>query len=139
MGQFIQGDRALIQKLGDLKDKHSKDAVRKATREACKQVLQPACKSEAPVDTGTLKRSIKTRAMKRKVGQIGHAVKVEMKGETKANMFYAAFQEYGWTTVNGRKIPGKHFLRKATEEKGEAALNMSVKLIDQHIQSSMKE
>ena len=40
-------------------------------------------------------------------------------------MFYGSFQEYGYTTVNGRKIAGKHFMKTAANNVGSRALNQT--------------
>ena len=55
----------LIKSLNELSSKEARKIVSKAARSAAKQILLPAARSRAPVDTGALKRNIKIRAIGR--------------------------------------------------------------------------
>jgi len=113
-------DRA-IQELGK---NISKKIMRKAMRESLKPVQQ-ACKQNAPVDKGDLRKAIKIKAMKK--SRKGFGVKVEIgEGDFKGDTFYGAFQEYGWKTgkrgsENRHEIKGKGFMRKSFDETKESA------------------
>lgn len=130
----LTGDKELIKKLSSLEKRDAKAAIRKGTRAGSKEITQEA-KAMAPVETGKLKQAIKTRAAKRlKRGSVGTVTTVQMQGKTKGNMYYGAFQEYGWTAVNGRKIQGKHFLKNAAEKAGPQALNTAVTIMKSEIE-----
>ena len=130
----LEGDKKLIAKFQSLEKKDAKAAARKGTRAGTKIVTAEA-KVLSPVDTGTLKNAIKTRSAGRlKDGAVGTITTIAMKGKTKSNWYYGAFQEYGWTTVNGRKIAGKHFMKEAADQKGPQALDAALNVIRTEIE-----
>lgn len=108
----VTGTTELKVKLDKLANKTLKQAIRKTAKENCK-VVQEEAKNTTPQDTGLLARSIKVRTIPRSRVYVGSRVTIRIAGETKTNMGYGAFQEYGFTTKNGRKIEGKHFLKNA--------------------------
>ena len=108
-----------IRELGRLPQK----CVTKAARKGARIALADA-KMNAPVDTGNLKRSIKlvpekNRVRGKKVFQVSfdrsfNDVFVKISAEGKRS-YYPASQEYGYFAVNGRFIPGFHYLRNSID------------------------
>jgi HK97 gp10 family phage protein len=133
----ITGDKELLQKLDRLEKRTTKGAIRKGTRQGAK-IVQQATKSTVPVKSGALKRAIKVRAMKARKGTIGTRCTISMPGDSKANWFYGSFQEYGWTTVNGRKVAGKHFMKQASSQSGQKALDTALNTIKDEILKAVK-
>lgn len=64
-------------------------------------------------EPGTLKKSLKIKAERSKKGK-----KVYTVGPDK-NGWYAHFADYGFTTRNGRYIPGNRFLRDSVDKNRE--------------------
>lgn len=116
----------------------SKKIMRKSMREALKPVQQ-ACKQNAPVDRGNLKKAIKIKAMKK--SRKGFGVKVEIgEGDFKGDTFYGAFQEWGWKTgkrgsENRHEIKGKGYMRKGFDETKESAKEDAIKKIKKGIEA----
>ena len=143
----------IIRVLKSIPAKEGKKIIRKAAREAARQVLLPAAKAATPVDTGDLRRSLKVRAISRSKNGVGVRVGVNTK-----DVFYGVFQELGWrvgkrsksirdfqeatrktersvvrraeiyaNNVNDtrRLVPGKRFLQKTAEQKGEQAATVA--------------
>jgi HK97 gp10 family phage protein len=70
--------------------------IRKATRAAMNEIVLPDAKALVPVDTGALEASLKTRALKRSKGRIGHQVTTsEHHHMFKGDQFYGGFVELG--------------------------------------------
>lgn len=91
-----------------------KKALRQAMRPAMKPVAA-AARDNAPKESGDMAKSIKPKSAGRSTKFIG--IDVQMgEGDFKGDSFYGAFQEYGTS-----KMPPKGFMRKAYDEKGEAA------------------
>ena len=105
----LQGDKELTRKLKDIPDKTVNKGLRKGTRAGAK-IVQAAAKGMVPQATGNLKRNIKVRAMKRKKGRVGARVTIP------PDAFYGTFQEKGWKARNGRRIPGKYFMKTAANQ-----------------------
>src|SRR5581483_10818933 len=87
-GMMIKGFKELLTKLDQFPKKTLANAIRKGSRLGAKVVLS-AAKALAPVKTGTLKRGLKVRAMKRSRKRIGAEV------QFKTDPFYGGFVEYG--------------------------------------------
>lgn len=92
----------------------------KATKSGAMIVRQQA-RSDSPVDTGKLRRSIKLKAEKRKVGKKVYQVKFIGDNLAKIGLngkrsFYPASQECGWKKKDGSKVSGKYFLTKAIQQ-----------------------
>lgn len=110
----------LLRKLGKVPQKHVTASARKGMNIAFK-----ASKATVPVDTGQLKKGLKLVGEKaRKKGKKVYQVtfnremndvfqKRNKAGEI--NGYYPASMEYGFFAVNGRYIPGYHFLKKSME------------------------
>lgn len=133
----MSGDKELISKLDNLGKKELGKVVRQATRKSSK-IVQTETKNLVPVESGDLKKAIKVRSMKRKKGYQGSRTTCLFAGKQKSNMFYGSFQEYGFTTVNGRKIEGKHFMKQAANNVGKRALDNTVEEIRQGINKAVK-
>jgi HK97 gp10 family phage protein len=100
----------------------SQKIITKAAKTGAKIVQQDA-KSNAPKDTGKLKRSIKMKAEKRKKGKKVYDIKfvgddLAKIGKNGERSFYPVSQEYGWMGRDGNKIIPKktRFLRNAKEK-----------------------
>lgn len=127
----LEGARRLAQqvkRLGDVSQRSVQLAARKGAVFA-----QRKAKAAAPVDIGNLKKGIKIigeRTTKRgkKVYMVAFDYSMNnifQKFNKKAaqqkaagkkvspTAYYPASQEYGWRLPNGRKMPGKYFLRNA--------------------------
>ena len=104
-------------KLWELETKESKKGAKRATREAAKVVLRYA-KSNVPVDSGALKKSLKVKAMKRsrkRKDQVGSSVitGIDTMKAFVGDQFYGQFIEFGWTLRDGSEEPPRPFLRPA--------------------------
>ena len=104
---------AILRQVGNAPAK----ALTKATKKGANIMLK-ATKQNAPSDTGKMKRSMKLRAEKRKVGK--KVYQIIYKDETLSKIsrtgkrsFYPASQEHGWKLPNGRKVAPKNFQRNA--------------------------
>lgn len=129
----LQGAKKLakqVKLLGDLSQRSVQLAARKGAVYA-----QRKAKQDAPVDLGNLKRGIRVvgeRFTKRgkKVYMIvfdkgmndifqkfnAKAKAEQAKGKkVSATAYYPASQEYGWRLQNGRKVPGKFFMKKSVD------------------------
>ena len=98
----LAGDKQLIDKLTSM-GKKAAPALRKATRTGVKLIAQEV-RQAYPKQTGALKRSVKTRALPRKKGSVGHFVRVDQ--------FYAWFLERGTKTG----IKPRRFLENAAKK-----------------------
>jgi len=101
---IVTGDKRLNRKLAKLKGPEGKKVIRKASRAAMK-VYQFAAKQNAPSRTGTLKKQIKVRAMKRSRVKVGTMVRATGDG------FYGNFLELGT-----RHIDAMNFMRMAAKD-----------------------
>lgn len=107
----IRGQRETIRALETLSSKLQRKAISKSSRISGK-ILMEAAKRYAPVDTGTLKKSIKVRALKRnRRGDVGVVVGTSQR-EFVGDLFYGAMVEYGTS-----KMEAKPYMRPAYEEK----------------------
>lgn len=83
-------------------------------------IIRSQAKSDAPKNTGALKRSIKIKSEKRKTGKKVYQIKfigdnLAKVSKSGKRSFYPVSQEYGWTDKNGKRHlgDGKKFLRNA--------------------------
>lgn len=88
-------------------------------------IARKAAKAKAPEDTGQLKRGIILKRERRTTpGKAVYDVMMDpamndiFAKESKAGKrsYYPASQEYGFLTVDGRYIPGYHYLKRAITE-----------------------
>lgn len=99
----ILGEEKVQRALAKMTAKVGGKLLRRAMRAAAKPIRDTA-KELCPVDTGSLKDSIKIRAGKRKSGSI--AIKVETN-------YYGDFVEYGH--IVGRRLKGKFISNEAAK------------------------
>lgn len=100
----------------------------KATKTAA-TIVRNEARSNAPVDTGAMRRGLKLKSEKRRkhkrvyeVGFFGKAGKGEefvRYSKSGKRAFYPASQEYGWTDQYGHRHEGKRFLRSAVDNNRE--------------------
>lgn len=86
--------------------------MRKACREAVKDIVRPEVLSRIPVDTGLLESQVVVRAVKRSRGKIGFYVGFPdplFQGDT----FYGGFIEFGFTTKQGVVVEADSYLRSS--------------------------
>jgi HK97 gp10 family phage protein len=136
----IRGMRELertIRELGKLPQR----CVTKAARNGAK-IAEKDAKVNAPVDQGNLKRGIvlkpeKSRIKGKKVFQVtfdrnmnGIFVKISKDGK---RAYYPASQEYGFFAINGRYIPGFHFMRKSIDNNEQAIEDAIVTVLAREI------
>lgn len=114
--------KASVERLGKL----PASAVSSPARKSATKVKQVA-KRYAPRKTGTLQRGIVVRPKKEHTSIRGKAVydvwmdsgmnsvfvKTSASGK---RAYYPASMEYGFSTVNGGRVDGRHYLRTAAEE-----------------------
>jgi HK97 gp10 family phage protein len=132
---------ALTRNLLDLPSKVRKKVLRPALRDGAKVVL-PRALARAPVGmTSTLISSIKLNANSNTAAGRKGILSVSIQTGKSDSLFsgkafYGAFQEFGWqpgkrvgrssrwtvrTDRHGGRVPGKHFLEGAFEERGGSA------------------
>lgn len=90
-------------------------AVRKATREAAKEIVLPQVRANVPIESGFLENQLVVKSIKRSRSKVGAAVGFRddlFQGET----FYAGFQEFGFMLPGGGYVPGDSFLRRPLYE-----------------------
>lgn len=117
----IQGMRELqrlMRRLGAVPQKVANKAARSGAA-----IARKAAKSNAPVDTGELKKGLIMKAERRvKRGKKVYGIMMDPKkndlfvkvSKSNKRSYYPASQEYGWTT-NGKYTPGYRYLRHALE------------------------
>jgi hypothetical protein len=95
----ILGDKELEEVLKFLPANLERNVLNKSLKEAARFVLEDA-RRLAPGDTGTLKRRLHIRAMKRRRGRIGYLIasgtREQLGIKADAKGFYPASQHYGW-------------------------------------------
>ena len=113
---YLTGVDDAVKKLKDMRLTKVKQAVRKGSRAACKQIL-PKAKAMAPSKTGSLKQQMKVRALPRSRKWTGTMV-------TTKTLFYGQFVELG-TKPHGKNpgIKAKKFLREAAASSHDIAVN----------------
>lgn len=93
----VRGDKALYNALLELEPKMRRKVLQKAANTAMRPVLV-AARANAPKKSGDLRRSIKSKTLKRnRKGYIGQRV-ITSDDWFKGEQFYGAFQEFGWKT-----------------------------------------
>lgn len=93
-GAIITGDKELNSKLAGLPLKLQKKLARQATRKSAKNIVLPAAKANAPVDTGLLEESLTVRALKGGRGRVG-AIVTTREGMFQGDQFYGGMMEFG--------------------------------------------
>lgn len=131
----VQGDKQLIARLKKLRTTDANKMIRKGLRAGAK-VVQRATVAQSPVGPGrkdrkpgTLKRSFKVRAMKRKLGRIGILVQ-SGKGFFKGETFYSGFVVLGHkvgsrTLGNARsQVAANEFMKRAADKSAPEAIRI---------------
>ncbi len=125
---ILTGDKKLNRRLNRLKLNLGKKIARKAGRKALRPVRDQARK-DSPKKTGTLRKSIKIRSIKRSRFKFGARVTTgNRSGNFSGKAFYGGFINYGWTPgkrgsgKRGKPVKGTRFLNNAAEKKKRAAL-----------------
>lgn len=122
----IKGAKELSAKLKRLSGSEGKKLLRKGLREGTK-VIAAEARAIAPQASGELKRSIKTRALKRKKGRIGFRVT--------SRLPYSVAQQYGWKHHKTKQaIEGTEFMSEAAEKNEEKVIAN----IDDKIEKTIK-
>ena len=103
----LEGVEELLSELGKLGDQ-SKRVENKALREAG-SVVEDAIKNEAPVRSGTLKKSIKTSGVKTKDGMKHVEVGPGNDG------FYGKFIEFGTVYIKANPFMGRGYEKSKNE------------------------
>lgn len=125
---IVTGDKEVTRQLASLGSRRAREFHRKSIRKAAKVVLEWA-RNIVPVQSGTYRRSLTVRALKKSRVFQGVRVTQREKAYT-GKAFYGAFLEFGWKTGRRRageqakprrKIPGRWLLRKAGTVKEDEA------------------
>lgn len=137
----VTGIKGLDKALKALPAKIEKKVLRQAMRKGVKPI-QAAAKANVPVRSGTLKKAIKVRAMKRKKDRLGVLVIVGQ-GDFKGETFYGAMIEYGHFagkrgTPDRKFVEAKPFMRPAFETNKEAVGKETVRLIREGVENEVK-
>jgi len=137
----LKGDRELIRKLNRLSKSQIGRAIRPGLR-AGQKIITAQARRNAPGDTGTLRRNIKTKSVKRRRNQIGIRTTVG-EGWYTGETFYGAFQEFGYSAgkrggENRTPIEGKHFLEEAAKSVGPIAAKVMIARITHNIEQMAK-
>lgn len=106
----VLGLKELDQALRQLAWPAARRALRKGMRKGA-NVVRDEARAKAPIDTGLLKRHIRTRERSEENGDLRFAVEITR------SAFYGRFLEYGTS-----KMAAKPFLRPAAENKTEEAV-----------------
>lgn len=123
--QFDSRDLRSLERAARKIDGITKKQITPAVRKAMRPVLQ-AAKSKAPKDTRALSKALKlmgerSRVPGKKVYQVGpDKAKNDIFAKISATgkrSYYPASQEHGWRLPDGSKVPGKHYMRDAMDEK----------------------
>lgn len=105
-------DRELRKLAAEAGPKSINDELRKAIRDALKEIVLPQVKDLIPVDSGELEDAIRVRAVKRSRSALGYWVGFPeplFQGDT----FYGGFIEFGFTGRGGVKVEADSYLRAA--------------------------
>jgi len=95
------------------------------------KIITTEAKQQAPVDTGLTRRSIKTRAGKRKRNVISIETRIG-EGDFKGETFYASFLEFG---APKRGLEPRPFMRPAYEREGEKARDVAMEALKEGLES----
>jgi HK97 gp10 family phage protein len=133
----LSGFDELIKKINTLSEDLPVASGRKALRDGAK-VLQKELLANVPVDSGETKAAIKVRAGKRKKDYIGVLTGL-LDGFFNGEVFYAGFNEYGYKTAKGKKIPGKHWAKKSYEATEAAILERISQTLTEEVLKELED
>lgn len=145
----VHGHAAILKRLKKLPIRLRKQAITRAGRIAMRPILIAARANAPKGETGTLRKSIRLRALKRE------STKTRWAGVRVATSdvwytgpeFYAAFQEFGWHS--GRRTnairkgivkdtrkwnPGQHYLEETYKAHGDRALKTFFAVLPKEIE-----
>jgi len=113
----LRGDKELRRKLDQLSPRVERKVLAKVQRRALKR-MRAAARAAAPVRTRALRRSIKTKIVKRRrrgvvALQVRTGTRSELGIPESATGYYPAALEYGWTDRGGNRHPARSFMRSA--------------------------
>jgi HK97 gp10 family phage protein len=132
----IEGVGRCIAKLQEIDKKMGNKILKTAFRLGAKPV-QKAVKALVPVDEGTLKRSIKVRALPRKKGRVGINITTAKENE---KGFIAAFQDLGTKNEDGSvRIEPKQFMEKGFDQTKKQAKDIIVDEIKKGLDEIVKK
>jgi HK97 gp10 family phage protein len=134
--------------LGEMSQRTVQRAARKGAT-----FTQRRAKAEAPVDLGNLKKGIRiygerttkkgkkvymvvfARSMNHIFQKFNAEARAKLLAGQKANpsAYYPASQEFGWRAVNGRKIPGKFFMKRAVADNRERTSQIMYDELDRQL------
>jgi HK97 gp10 family phage protein len=153
----VRGDKSIMKKLRTLERKIAKRVITRSARTAMRPVMQ-AAKRYAPKESGTLRKAIKLRALKKnRRGNIGVRVAISDQWFV-GKMFYGAFQEFGWhigkrdkslrtsrqwhgigTEQDTRPFhEGEHYMEQAYVTQGQGALRRFLAEVPKEIDRAVK-
>lgn len=130
----LTGDKKLDRLFSSLPKKVQGKVIRPALREAAK-IISAKAKTNAPVDTGLLRESLRVRAGKRTRKNVIRVLVQTEAGFYKGKTFYGAFQEFGHRQGsrklgNARQmIEGKHYIKRAYDSTANRAKAAAQQLI----------
>lgn len=143
MRETVQGLNKLMKDISKL-EKLPQKQITKGARKGANVILKQA-RANAPKRTGTMRKGIYLKAERskrgKKVFQITFRSKPEFVKVTKdgTRYFYPASQEFGFRTVDGGRVEGKHFLTEAMAVKSGEAAETMVQVIGEEIEKALSE
>jgi len=120
MSTEIKGLEELISKLNGLPDKLETKVVRAAIRKGA-ILMRDKARDKVPVDTGTLKKSIKIRNNRSEKGIISFKIGPTSDKKKGTDVFYGRFVEFGTS-----KMAAKPFMRPALDESENEVLDVVI-------------
>lgn len=140
----VKGADKIIRGLFEIEPRMARKVVRQSLRKGLNPI-QRLAKSDAPVKTGLVKKSIKIRAVKRKKDRIAMKVTIG-KDNFVGKAFYGAFQEFGYKHGSRKlppeqrpEVPGKHFMQEAFTHGAPIAEAITLGALKQGFDSVVKE
>jgi HK97 gp10 family phage protein len=128
------GGEELRRKLLTIDKKVAKQISSQALRAGAKVMLD-ATRRITPVISGTLKRSLKVRAGKRKKDRVSFQVQTR-DGDYKGETFYGAFVNFGHR-VGKREVPANPFMARGFELSKNAALSKVTDVLKSGIEAAV--
>lgn len=122
----ITGLKELDRALQELAWPAARRALRKGMRQGA-NVVRDEARAKAPIDSGNLKRRIRTRERSEEAGNMRFDIEVPR------SAFYGRFLEYGTS-----KMAAKPFLRPAAEAKTEEAVTVMRDALSEAIEIEMR-
>ena len=128
MSVTIVGEKELMRVLKNIPKKSAAKGIRKGTRAGAK-IIQGRAKSLAPRASGSIRRHIKVRAMKRSRKRIGAMIALKVTDGARHGAFVALGTKY---------MEGREFMRLAVDEKKSAAGREAIRIIKSTIEKEAK-